>query len=209
MIGKLTVTSTGGESGVRDATLDGPAWAETGWIQTYSGRKVYPLQPDPDQIDLADIAHALANMCRYTGHVREFFSVAQHSVLVSQNLSPELALWGLLHDAAEAYICDLPRPLKRALREMECGTSWYDRTEIRLMDVIARKFGLSWPQPPEVDRVDLLLLVTEARDLMSPLHPDWHFKEANGFAILPDPVVPVGPHEAEAMFLARYKEVGL
>ena len=74
------------------------------WIQTYLGIQFWPLDPRPEEVMLFDIAHSLSNMCRFTGHCREFYSVAQHSVIVSQNVPREDAAWGLLHDASEAYM---------------------------------------------------------------------------------------------------------
>jgi uncharacterized protein len=83
------------------------------WIQTYTGKQFWPLSPLPEDIVIEDIAHALSMQCRFGGHVRTFYSVAQHSVHVSLLVEPQYALWGLLHDAAEAYLVDLPRPIKK------------------------------------------------------------------------------------------------
>ncbi len=81
------------------------------WFQTYKGNRFYPYKPEKIIIDIEEIAHALSNRCRWGGHSLEFYSVAQHSVLVSRNC-PQSPTWGLLHDAAEAYYPDIPRPLK-------------------------------------------------------------------------------------------------
>ncbi|MFG0247924.1 MAG: phosphohydrolase, partial [Phycisphaeraceae bacterium JB051] len=78
------------------------------WIQTYTGKAFYPLREDPGIIDIRDIAHALSLQCRFNGHCSDFYSVAQHSVHVSEVVPQAFALWGLLHDAAEAYMSDLP-----------------------------------------------------------------------------------------------------
>ena len=83
-----------------------------GFIGTFSGLRFWPLDPNPEKILIADIAHALAHQCRFGGHASKFYSVAEHSVHVSKLCLPEHALWGLLHDASEAYLVDLPRPLK-------------------------------------------------------------------------------------------------
>lgn len=85
------------------------------WMMTYSGRAFWPLDPRADEIDPLDIAHALSMLCRYGGHVRRFYSVAEHCVLMSHAVAPEHALWALLHDATEAYMVDLPRPINRIL----------------------------------------------------------------------------------------------
>src|ERR1017187_10636100 len=82
--------------------------APHGSITTFSGIHFWPLLPNPADIRIEDIAHALSNQCRFAGHAREFYSVAEHSVRVSQLCPPEDALWGLLHDASEAYLTDVP-----------------------------------------------------------------------------------------------------
>jgi hypothetical protein len=131
-----------------------------GWIVTYSGIKMYPLDPRPEEICFEDIAHALSNLCRWTGHCKEFYSVAQHSVLVSVHCSPENAMWGLLHDASEAYLNDIARPLK-----ISGDYSEYRKVESVLMIAIAEKFNLIYPIPDEVKDIDNRFIQTEARDL--------------------------------------------
>ena len=111
------------------------------WIQTYTGRQFWPLAPQAEHVDIRDIAHSLAMQCRFNGHCRGFYSVAQHSVLVSQVVPPEDALWGLLHDAAEAYISDLPRPLKNTAPEFRAA-------EHRLLTVILGRLGCPSPCLP-------------------------------------------------------------
>lgn len=175
------------------------------WIQVYTGGRFYPLDPRLEEIHIEDIAHALAHQCRFSGHVREFWSVAQHSTLVSHHCDPTHALWGLLHDAAEAYLVDLPRPVKQSLRA--AGITVFDALEQQIMEAVCARFGLTMPQPQSVDTADVLLLVTEARDLMAPLAPGWQHTEANGFRALPERLIPVGPAEAEAMFLERFEEL--
>lgn len=137
------------------------------WIQTYSGLKMYPLDPRPEEICVEDIAHALSNICRFTGHCKEFYSVAQHSICVSVYASSENAMWGLLHDASEAYLCDIARPVKRSTL-----MNGYRECESLLMKTIAEKFGLSWPIPEEIKKLDNRFLMTEARDF-GLLTGDW------------------------------------
>ncbi len=188
------------------------------WIQTATGRQAWPLDPRPEDVDIADIAHALSQICRFTGHCHEFYSVAQHAVLVSLNVPPEHAAWALLHDAAEAYIGDISRPLKRHLwagpeRGCQLPSEPVKETEERLLMVIGRRFGLSvsaWKAAkPFIDHADMLLLATEARDLMAPLHPAWHHQWLNGYPVLPDPIQPVAPLLAKFMFLERFTELGM
>lgn len=105
------------------------------WLLTYSGREFDLIDPQPDMIDLIDIAHGLANECRFSGQCRFYYSVAQHSVLVSQNVPPEFAFEALMHDASEAYLKDIPRPLKQLLPD-------YRAIEQRVEAVIRYRFGL-------------------------------------------------------------------
>lgn len=129
-------------------------------IALASGRHFNLLQPESNQPPLVeDIAHALSNLCRFTGHTNGFYSVAQHSLYVSRLLPPELELAGLLHDAAEAFIGDVSSPLKACLPE-------YRRIEQRLEAWLAKHFGIPHPMPLEVKVADLRMLATEKRDLM-------------------------------------------
>ena len=164
------------------------------WIGTYTGKAFYPMDPRPDEVDIEDIAHALSQTCRYAGHTRVPFSVAQHSVLVSRHVPPEFRLWGLLHDATEAYICDIPRPLKGHLTN-------YKYIEDHLMSVIAKKFGLKGTIPPEVKEVDNRILWDERAAFFKKV-PDqpWDLTaKPLGIKIHPLP-----PEEAKAEFLLRY-----
>jgi len=132
-------------------------------IVTYTGKIVTPLNPDPETICIEDIAHSLANQCRFTGHTKEFYSVAQHSVLVSQLVPPEDVKWGVLHDASEAYLSDIARPIKQA----EGLGETYLETEYLLMRAIAERFDLPpLPLPESVKRADNVMLDTEIKELM-------------------------------------------
>lgn len=91
---------------------DAGQWHRGSWMQTYTGRRLFPMDPSPADVDIIDIAHALSMQCRYNGHVRRFMSVAEHCVLISENVPAQDALWGLLHDATEAYVGDMIRPLR-------------------------------------------------------------------------------------------------
>lgn len=148
-----------------------------GYIATFTGRSINPMQPDMDAISIVDIAHALSNQCRFTGHVRQFYSVAEHSVRCllwvadyikkyENDFDSHTELmtlkWTLLHDASEAYLSDIARPVKSGLGLGEV----YKNAETNLMLCIAQKYGLSWPMPELVKRADDVLLRTEQRDLM-------------------------------------------
>lgn len=142
-----------------------PPRKDNEYIRTFSGKKVWPLNPRVSDIDIKDILHALPNICRFTGHTREFYSVAQHSCLMYLAMAGSMyddmeRKWALLHDASEAYLCDIARPVKQHLAE-------YKEYEDRLMKVIAKAFNLEWPMPDSVKYFDNVLLATERRDLMN------------------------------------------
>ena len=170
------------------------------WMQTAHGRLFWPLDPRADEVHVDDIAHALANQCRFAGHCREFYSVAQHSVLVSYEVPVEDALWGLLHDASEAYLVDLPRPVKRA---SEIGDA-YMRAETAVMAAICDRFRLSREQPASIKLADDVLLMTEARDLMAPPPTPWR---ESGVKPLPSPIAAWTPQRARERFLDRFEEL--
>ena len=138
-----------------------------GWIDTWSGKRFFPLRPSAQEVDIGDIASSLAHQCRFGGHTREYYSVAQHCVHVAELLlnsgDPDLALWGLLHDAAEAYLLDLPRPIKRAP-----GMELYRAAEQEVLQVVAERFCLEPHLPQAVREADERLFATEIRDLMNP-----------------------------------------
>lgn len=138
----------------------------------FSGKPFYVFQPYPEEIELEDIAQALAKQCRFNGHTKEFYSVAQHSVLVSELYEDvDTALWGLLHDAAEAYLGDCVRPLKRELRDRH-GIQW-DRFEEPILQAVAKRFQLIWPIPEVIIEGDNTLLATEKRDVLRPQTFAW------------------------------------
>ena len=167
------------------------------WVQTYTGKAFWPLDPRQEEIDIEDIAHSLSFQCRFNGHCEEYYSVAEHSVFVSHLVPKEDALWGLLHDASEAYICDIPTPIKPLLKN-------YRDVEKLVMGVICDKFGLPHEQPESVHLADQKMLVTEVGQIMRPSSQSWN---------LPD-VLPLGgelscwsPWEAKALFMQRFKEL--
>lgn len=159
-------------------------------MTTYTGRRVYPLDMRDEDIVIEDIAHALAHQCRFAGHVRTFWSVAQHSVLVSQHCDREDAFWGLLHDASEAYLCDLPRPLKHS-----ASLAGYRDLEASVQARVCRRFGLPLAQPASVTGADRLVCYAEMRELMR-LPDDYQVPESR--VLIP---ARWKPREAEARFL--------
>lgn len=169
-----------------------------GTIRTFTGRLFRPLDPASGEIEIRDIAHALAQTCRFAGHTRVTYSVAQHSVLVSYRataLDPRAALWGLLHDASEAYLTDIPRPLKSL---PEFGP--YRIAERTLQSVIYSTFGCHGREPFAVHQADDEVLAIEFRDLMPARVGDTWTQLAAGAA----PIEPWSADKAEAQFLLRF-----
>jgi hypothetical protein len=163
-------------------------------LMTASGLDFYPLAPDPAAVRIEDIAHALSNICRYGGHVREFYSVAQHSVLLSRAAPLHLGRWALLHDAAEAYVGDIPRPLKRHL-------VGYEAIEAGVMAAIVTALGLSPAEmPPEVKAMDNAIIADEARALMPERAKDWPAADGE----LGIDIVAWSPQVARKAFMAQY-----
>lgn len=184
-----------------DEVRHGQSLARVGdWIQTYSGLVMYPLDPRVDEICIEDIAHALSNLCRFTGHTKQFYSVAEHSVRVSWECDPADALWGLLHDASEAYLADMSRPMKRS----PGFGPIYAEAEARLMRVICLKFGLPPECPESVHVADNRLLMSEKRDLMHGCNKPW---EDTGEPFKQRITTFGGPQSAKWQFEKRFSEI--
>lgn len=134
------------------------------WMQTFTGRAFYPFKMAKNDINRYDIAHSLAMQCRYNGHTSRFYSVAEHSVLMSYAVPEEDALWALLHDAPEAYIGDMVRPLKKHMPE-------FRKIDEQIMGAICEKFNLPYAMPDSVKDADNRIIENERRELLkeSPL----------------------------------------
>lgn len=181
------------------------------WIETYTGRRIDPLNPDPNQIEITDIAHALSMICRFTGHAREFWSVGQHSLFVAEivdHLLPSRYKYesaALFHDASEAYLCDIARPVKENLPE-------YQRHEAKLEQCIAQKFGLQWPWPEVVKRADWIALAVEAKELMPSRGQDWNWPRHENLARgwrLPRHLLELSMYEVEEELCERMNRCAL
>lgn len=152
------------------------------WMQTFNGHQFWPLDPDPGMIDIDDIAHSLSMQCRYAGHCIRFYSVAEHSVHLARHFrrvgaSIEIQLWALLHDATEAYLVDLPRPVKPHI-------FGYEPAEQRLMRVIASHFKLlPFEIPACVKDADRAIIADEAQQNMSSPPAPWNSPEPLGIRI--------------------------
>ena len=138
------------------------------YIQTAHGGRYQPLNPDPDSITLQDVAHSLSQICRYIGHSKFFYSVAQHCVLMARALRNEgheamIIRTALMHDAHEAYVGDVPGPHKAAIRASGGG---YDEIEALAWRAVAKRFRLPLALPDKIRDADLRMLVTEANQIM-------------------------------------------
>jgi 5'-deoxynucleotidase YfbR-like HD superfamily hydrolase len=170
------------------------------WIQTFTGRKFDLLRPGLEDIDIEDIAHAASMLCRFNGHIRVFYSVAQHSVHVSQHLDhlhPKGGLQGLLHDAAEAYVGDMVRPLKR-------GMPVFQRIEDGIWLKVCEKYDIRQDLHPDVKKADNTMLVTEARDLMTVNRlNEWEIDLTPSEVV--ETIEPWDPSRAKEEFLERFR----
>lgn len=172
----------------------------TAWIRTYSGARYYPAAPRPEDVRIVDIAHHLSMLCRFTGAVRRFYSVAEHSVLVSRMVHPDLAFQALMHDATEAYINDIASPLKRS------WLMWgYRRIERRNWLAIAKWFRLPENLHPDVHAADRAALDAEEAALM---YCDPWAADTPQQAILTSAEVRcLAPEIAERAFLDRFYDL--
>lgn len=171
------------------------------WMQTVSGRQFWPLDPRHDEIFIEDIAHPLSMACRYAGHCLRFYSVAEHSVLMARWLrsageTEAVQLCALLHDAPEAYLVDVPRPVKPFLTE-------YKAIEGRLWLMVAARFGISPNIPSIVKFADESILADEQQQNMAPCVEPWNLQHG-----------PLGvtlqywhPAQAKAEFLGEFERL--
>lgn len=165
-------------------------------LLTASGVYVDFLDPHASPLAIEDIAHGLAHCCRFAGQCREFYSVAQHSVLVARIVPPAHRLAALLHDASEAYLGDVTRPLKAFLGR-------YREIEDAMQSAILGRFGVA-DMPPTVKHADLVVLATERRDLMRAPAPDRRWPVLDGIEPLEARIVPESPDVARRRFLTLF-----
>jgi 5'-deoxynucleotidase YfbR-like HD superfamily hydrolase len=161
---------------------------------TYKGVLFYPLDPFKNEILIEDIAHSLSMQCRFNGHCSVFYSVAQHSVLVSEICDDKFKLSALLHDAAEAYLSDLPTPIKNRFTD-------YISYEDKLVAVINEKFGTNKEIPYEVKIADKIAFLTESRDLLS------YIKVSSELSPLDDKIKPWTQRKSKSEFLKAFKRL--
>lgn len=183
------------------------------WVQTYTGKAFYPLAPRVEDIDIIDIAHHLSNINRFTGATREGYNVAQHSVHVSEVAASmanadgiygteamDIARAGLLHDASEAYLNDVAKPIKT-----KAIMGSYLELEDNIMRLVAERFGLDYAlfENPRIKLADRVMLVTEKRDLLGPSPRPW----VSSVLPRPETVVPLRSAQAKHRFLGRFSEL--
>lgn len=173
------------------------------WIETFTGLRFDTLDPHPEMIDIKDIAHSLSQTCRWTGHTKYHYSVAQHALYCSYLVSDCDAFWALNHDDAEAYIGDMSRPLKHF---SEAGDH-YRLVEERIMTAICHKFGMQLIPPASVKVADEEMLFAEKKTIMTG-HAGWSTKESwagkNPASVL---ITKMYPEDVEQLFLKRFDEL--
>lgn len=168
------------------------------WITTQSGKNF--SYDDPRDFDITDIAQALSNICRFTGHLPRFYSVAQHSVIASQIVPEHLAFEALMHDAHEAYVGDVNSPLKALLQD-------YKAIETRVEQALRTQFKLPLEMSPAVKHADMVMLGTERRDFGLDNGVPWPCLE--GIELLGDEIKPLSPGGAYNAFMVRYHQLTL
>lgn len=166
------------------------------YVSTFRGNRFYLTRPHIDDVTIEDIAHGLAYQCRFNGQTSAFYSVAQHSLMVVSLVPESLQFQALLHDAAEAYLGDMVKPLKLLFPE-------FSVLEARVMEIIGQRFAIDLTRlDPAIKRADMIALATEKRDLMPYSTEPWSYLE--GIDALPDIVEPMGPQAAKETFLEAF-----
>lgn len=166
------------------------------WIETFTGAKFYPLGALESEIDVLDIAHSLSNQCRYGGHTSSFYSVAQHSCLVAELVNSKYKMDALLHDATEAYLLDLPKPVKMCMPD-------YEKFEEDLREVVCKTFNISYPIPKNVLDMDIVAACIEHENFFSDKFKEFY----QTYTSLPIPKMkldPKTPLQSEKLFLSMY-----
>jgi 5'-deoxynucleotidase YfbR-like HD superfamily hydrolase len=167
------------------------------WMLTHTGRRFDFDCIEDFEFTIEDIAHALSHTCRFGGHVKDFYSVAQHSVIVSYNVPNEFRLAALLHDAPEAFLVDVPMPLKRRLPA-------YKEIEREVWTSIALTFDLPLDLPECVHVADRRALMAERRDLMPKQRESWSWGQFDSIEPLTEKIYALTSQSAKLGFLGRF-----
>lgn len=170
------------------------------WIQTFTGKKFDPLSPERENISIIDIAHALSLVCRFNGHCSRFYSVAEHSLMMSYYVSPAAAPYALLHDASEAYISDVSAPIKPYLLG-------YEEIEHQVLSAVCATVGLKITDEAiqEVRQADVRLLLLEKEQLMGPEPAPWNIPK--GTEPFRGAIMGMSPTVAEKKYLSRFLDL--
>ncbi|QYF92808.1 phosphohydrolase [Massilia sp. PAMC28688] len=174
------------------------AGVTTPYVSTFLGNRFYPLEPRIDQVAIEDIAHGLAYQCRFNGQTQQFYSVAQHSLIVASLVPTDLRLAALLHDAAEAYLGDMVKPLKVLLPA-------FAAIEEAVTAIIATTFAVDFSDYAPIKRADLIALATEKRDLMPHSTERWSYLD--DVRPMPQKIVVMGPDDAKQAYLREFKRL--
>lgn len=168
------------------------------YVSTYLGNRFFLTRPHIDDVAIEDIAHGLAYQCRFNGQTSAFYSVAQHSLMVMALVPESERLPALLHDAAEAYLGDMVKPLKNLFPE-------FSAIESRVMEIIGQRFGVDLTRlHPSIKEADLVALATEKRDLMPHSTEPW--TSISGIEPLAKRIEPLAPGDAKSAFLAAFAQ---
>jgi 5'-deoxynucleotidase YfbR-like HD superfamily hydrolase len=174
------------------------------WISLLSGGRFNYNKPEDSDVTIDDIASALSNVCRYSGHLPRFYSVAQHLVNTSYIVPPEHAFTALMHDTAEAFTNDLPTPLKWAL-------PIFKELEVKIEGAMSKKFGFEYPYPPSVKEADTVMLILEKLYVKEdtsvwPLYEKWTPEAVEIYRPLVD-LDSWQPRRAKREFMERFEEL--
>lgn len=174
------------------------------WISLLSGARFNYNKPEESDVTLEDIASALSNVCRFSGHLPRFYSVAQHLVNTSRIVKPELAFTALMHDTAEAFTNDLPTPLKWAL-------PIFKELEGKIEAAMGKRFGFEFPYPPEIKEADTIMLMLEKYYVKEcndhwPMYEKYTKRHVAPYRKLVD-LDSWQPRRAKREFLERYEEL--
>lgn len=173
------------------------------WMQTFTGKQFYPADPHSDDYDINDVAHALSQLCRYGGHTSRFYSVAEHSILMSEVAEELFGLEGayeaLMHDGSEAYLPDIPKPVKNSFPAIDKAAQAIEKD-------FNRFFCIPFPMSPEIKDIDTRIVVDEKQALMN-THGNVKWHKYNDVWPLGVDIRCLSPVEAEAIFLKRFRRL--
>ncbi len=170
------------------------------WIQTFTERQFWPLDPKPEDVCIEDIAHSLSLTCRYGGHCKRFYSVAEHSIHVATGVEMGggdylECLRALLHDAGEAYLCDIQRPIKPFI-------IGFAEIEARVEEAIGEAFNIEMVKSPLIKDIDTRIVVDEVEAVVGKASMDWHRQLGAAVGIR----IPAwAPEDAERRFLSEFR----